>query len=268
MKRILTILIITLMFLVNGAFSYAVTSPSPTPTKTQAKPTITPVVTDDADQEKLEKIKDLIASEAARRNLVDRRGIIGTVKSTTNTQIKLVDNKNKERQIDIDELTKFEGGSDEDSFGISDIKQGDVLSSIGLYYKESGRLLARFISRATNIPQNIEGIVASKDAKNFTIDVVGDDGKRKTVSIETSTKTVSYEDGESVKAGFSKILPELRVIVVGFMDPKIKDQLNASRIIVLVSIPPTNKMKQFANTLNQDVPVSTGSAGKVAPIIK
>lgn len=244
-------------------------TPVPT-TKITPFPTtkITPIDTQ-TQQNQIEKIKDLVASKVAELKLVDKRGIIGTVKSSSNSEIKVIDLKKQEKQIEIDELTKFQSSTeDEGSFGISDIKTGDVISSIGLFNKATKKLLARFVSRAANIPQSVEGVVTAKDLKAFTFDMVGEDGKKKTVSVETSTKTSSVDEGKTLKSGFTKIEVDQRVIVVGFDDPKIKAQLNASRILFFLSIPPSAEMKKFQNISNNEAPVSTGSAGKVAPITR
>ncbi|HVT01152.1 MAG TPA: hypothetical protein VHE53_02850 [Patescibacteria group bacterium] len=267
MKKTFLILTITLLLMLGVSKSYAVT-PTPTAaaktTPAKTTPTKIPEVTEEENQ--IEKIKDLVASKVAELNLVDKRGLIGTVKSTTNTQITITDDKNTERQIDIDELTKFDSGDDKNTdFGISDIKKGDLFSFIGLFNKETKRLLARFVSKAKNVPENIEGVITNKDAKNYTFDLVTEAGKKYTVNVETSTKTSDIEDGDLTKSGFSKIDEEQRAIVVGFFDPDQKDQINASRIIVL-PVPPSDLMKKQLS--NDEVPTSTGSAGKVQPIVK
>lgn len=263
MRKIYITILGSILVLTNATLAYAI---SPTPTPANISPTLTPKETD-AQQNQIEKIKDLVASKVAELKLVDKRGIVGTVKSSSNTEMVVSDYRNDPAQIDIDELTKFQSDSDK-TFGISDIKSGDVLSIVGLFNKDAKRLLARFITRATNIPQNIEGVVVSKDLKDFTFELVSAKGKKNTIDVSTSTKTVSYDNGQSVKSGFSKIDMAQRVIVVGFADPKIKDQINSTRIIVFSSIPPSSDMKKFETQANDVVPVSSGSAGKVQPITK
>lgn len=202
---------------------------SPTPTGGDISPTKKPTPTQSVQDSQIEKIKDLVASRVAELKLVDKRGIIGRVKSSTNSQITLVNTKGKQILVDIDELTKFESAGA--SFGISDIKAGDSLSIVGLFNKQTERLLARFAEKATNIPENVEAVVIAKDIRAFTLNVVTTDGKRKTINVETSTKTSSYAGGETLKSGFSKIKPGERIIVVGFPDKSAEDELNASRLI-------------------------------------
>jgi len=262
-KILLTIVALFSILALSSVSSFAVTI-TPSPTDAKISPTIAP---NSVDESQIEKIKDLVASRVAELKLVDKKGILGTVKNSTNTQINLTNHKNLEASIDIDELTKFQTDNDK-SFGISDIKKGDVLSIIGLYNKETKRLLARFVERATSIPENIEGVVAGKDTRNFTMDIVGVDEKTKIVDVQSSTKTTSYDKGVSTKSGFSKITVGERIIIVGFADPKIENQINTSRIIHFPNLPPSRKLINALNISKEKTPVSTGSAGKLQPITR
>ncbi len=259
-------LVIILSFFTVGKTGAVTPTPKPTD-----KPgvTVAPTARPDISQEaEVNKIKDLVASRVAELKLVDKRGIIGNVKSASNTEMTVTDYKGQEIQIDIDELTKFESDSTNATFGISDIKTGDTLSIIGLYNKESKRLLARFVSEAKNIPLNLEGGILSKDAANFTITIITSDGKKKAINIESSTKTSSYDKDGLTKSGFTKIDTGEFVIVVGFADPKIKDQINASRVIHFPTLSLSSIIKKFIDIENENIPVSTGSAGKIQPIVK
>ena len=263
MKKLLVIIFILLFSATTS--SYAITT-TPTPLK-KVTPTGTPEVTkEQEDIDRIEKIKDLVASKVAELKLVEKRGILGVVKSTTNTQIILEDIKKRQRVIDIDELTKFKSTGKE-SFGISDIKEGDMLSFVGLYNKDSKRLLARFVSRDVS-PVNIEGIVALKDGENFTITIVSEEGSKKIIDIQTSTKTTSYDGENSKRSGFSKIERGQRAIVVGFADLKKKGTINAQRVIHFTDLPPSSGMRKFVDFVDEDAPVSTGSGKKLQPIIK
>lgn len=258
-------LIFLLVFCFALAASTTVFAATPAPTK---KLTPTPAVTQEEKQvDTIEKIKDLVASKVAELKLVDKRGILGTVKSTTNTQIVIENNNKTQVMIDIDELTKFDS-SEKDSFGISDVKEGDFLSFLGLYNKDSKRLLARFISYASNVPVNIEAVIIEKNTKEFTLEVVDTFGKKSIINVESSTKTNVYQDGETVKSGFTKVSEGERIIVAGFADKKEKDVINASRIIHFPDLPLSGDLTKHKDMVDTQVPVSSGSAGKVEPIIK
>lgn len=220
------ITIIIIMTTWAGQVAAVSPTPSPTPQDTQ-----------------IEKIKDLVASRVAELKLVDKKGAVGKVKSASNSQITLINSRNLQVIVDIDELTKFDGASTK-SYGISDIKSGDTLSVIGLFNKQTEKLLARFVTPASNIPQNIEGVVTSKNAKDFSLTIGTVDGKKIVINIETSTKTALFEEGETIKSGFSKIKTSERVIVVGFFDKTSKDQINAARVIHFPSLALSNELKK------------------------
>ena len=77
--------------------------------------------------------------------LVEKRGIIGTVTDSSDTQITVTDIAGNIRFVDVDELTKFYS-SDSKTFGISDIKNGMTIGVLGLYNKQSRRILAREVN--------------------------------------------------------------------------------------------------------------------------
>ncbi len=266
MKKIFVIILAVLFLALSQSVFAQTTKPTTKPT---LKPSTTPEVSKEAQEiDTIEKIKDLVASKVAELKLVDKRGIMGIVKSSSNTQITIDDNKGGQRVIDIDELTKFETDDEDESFGISDVKKGDNLSFIGLFNKDTKRLLARFISKLSSIPTNIEGVVYEKNPKEFTLTIVTADGKKKTIDVQTSTKTSIYEDGETTKSGFTKITAGERVLVVGFNSKDDENAISASRIIHFPNIALSQDLKKYKDLLKIDAPTSTGSAGSVKPITR
>lgn len=228
----------------------------------KVSPTVSAATTpESSDLERIQKIKDLVASRVAELNLVEKRGIVGTVKEVNGMQIIIDDLDQNQKTIDIDELTKFQKDGDIKSFGISDVKKGDNLSFIGLYNKETKRLLARFIAKASNIPSYFEGIISDKDVKNYILTVINENGDKKLIDVQSSTKTSSHDaETKITKSGFTKIQTDERIIVVGFPDLKDKNTINASRIIHFKSLPPSKKMKAFTQIQPEDKnPTSSGS---------
>jgi hypothetical protein len=212
-----------------------------TPTSAPSK---NPVATTSAETETLQKVIDLIASQSAKRNDLEKKGILGVVQEATTTKILVEDLLNNERTVDIDELTKFGSGDDTKSFGVSDIKSGNIFSFIGKYNKETKRLLARFVIKVTNIPVQFEGVVLSINSTDGTFLAVDSDGNKKTIDVSSSTKTASYSatDG-TVKSGFSRIEIGQRVLITGFDDLQDTEKLIASRVIHFINIMLTNGMK-------------------------
>ncbi len=228
MKKIIfcLFLIAYLLLLVNPIYAI---SPSPSPdTSTSTKA--------NQFEQQITSLKDRIASRVAELKLVQRRGVIGTVTDISNTVITLTDLQGKTRLIDVDELTKFTSPSAKSAFGISDITKGTKLGILGLYNKQSQRLLARFVNVLV-LPQIISGGTVSVDSSNFAFTVATDAGQQN-IDVETTTKTTSYsKDAGALRIGFSKIKPNQHVIVVGYPNLKDKNRISASSILVLLDIP-------------------------------
>ncbi len=238
MKKTFFIIISLLFTVLLTHTAYAQTS-TPKPT-TSASPSV--------DESQVERIKDIVASRVAELNLVEKKGVLGKVISTTSTQITLEDINGDKRIIEIDELTKFKDPKNDD-YGISDVKSNDSIGVIGLLNKAADRILARFVNTVTSIPEYFDGVVTETNAKNFQLTAVDADGKKKIIDIVTSTKTSSYtkEDG-LIKSGFSKIKEGQRIYAAGFMDSKVDNQLNATRVIHFLDLIPSEQMLLHAQT--------------------
>lgn len=227
------------------AFNFLSISYAASPTPADREPSSTP---SGALTDRIQKIKDMVASRVAELKLVEKRGLLGKVLEFSNTQITIEDEANVKKFIDIDELTKFEDSSNK-TFGISDIKKGDMLSAVGLYNKDSKRLLSRVISTVKNLPAQFEGIVTSLNTRGFELDLITADGTNKTIAVETSTKTFAYsEDGKTVKSGFSKIAEGQRILVTGFESKTDGDTVAAIRVLHFLDLPPSAEMKNHQVT--------------------
>lgn len=188
-------------------------------------------------QELRDQLIDNIASRVAQLKLVEKRGITGIVTDVTNTQITLTDLQNNTRFVDVDELTKFSSPKNKETFGISDISKDMTIGVLGLYNKESRRILARFVS-TVNIPLIIHGAVAKIDNQNFTLYIATKDNDQITVDIENLTRTFSYtQSGDYTKSGFSKIKENNSIIAVGVLNIGNKNRMTAARVIFFPEIP-------------------------------
>lgn len=244
-----------------------------------ASPTITfaatptPVMDESLSQKldaQINNLKDKIASRVAQLNLVEKRGIIGTVTEVSDTKLTIKDLKGDDRPVDVDEITKFSSPTTKDaSFGISDITKGTKISVLGLYNKESKRTLARFIDVVT-VPKFIDGQIASINKPDFSLTVISENGKTTTIDIENITKTTSYDaDLTPVKSGFSKMEVGERINIVGYPNKKDEARLIATRILLFPDLPKNPKIvipeSALTNTSDQITP-STGSGKKVTPL--
>ncbi len=207
--------------------------------------------------DRIDQLKNKVASKVAELKLVEKRGMVGKVDSISSTQITIVDINNQSRIIDVDEITKFESKE-----GISSITKGDTIGALGLYNKESERLLARFITEY-KLPLFIRGVITSKDEENFTVSVTTVEGTTYIVDVERLTKTFSF-DKELEDAGFSGIKLNQNTVVVGFKDPKEKNRVTASKIVTFVGIPRNPKIR-IVEVSPTTIP-STGSGVKLTPI--
>lgn len=200
--------------------------------------TLTPTPKEESAEEvdeKVDQLKNKVASRVAELNLVEKRGFIGTVKSVSDAQITVTDLNNKNRIIQIDELTKYSSNEDE-NFTESDIKVGSKISALGLYNKDSKKLLARFINEIS-IPVFISGVVSEIDEKEFTITIKTTDSKNFTVDIENITKTYELSNDELDASGFSKIEKMQNVFIVGFPDVDEENRISATKAVIVPDIP-------------------------------
>jgi len=239
---IIFITVINIIFLTPIA-AWAV---SPTPSKTISPTKVsTPSATIEEEQKSIQKIKEMVANKVAKLKLVEKRGILGTVKEVSNSQITVFDQTNRIRFIDIDELTKFqESIGSSKTFGISDIKAGDILGFVGTYNKDTRRLLARFVTKTTSIPKHYTGIITGVNLKDFSFTIYTTEGTKKTIDVETSTKTRGYSAGDDdiQKSGFSKMKIGERILVVGFDSEDEKDRVSASRILHFTDLLPSKDL--------------------------
>ncbi len=242
MKNFVTVLTIFTFFTVVTSTASAQTK---TPTKTP-NPTAKSEVTKES-QTAIEKIKDAVASKVAELNLVEKKGVYGKVVETTTSQITIEDTEGNQHIVEIDELTRFEGEKQSDDFGISDIEPNSTISAIGLYNKETEKLLARFITQKINIPTVISGAITSVDEDEYTITVIDKAGVEYTVDIERSTDSYIY-DKELTESGFSKFATGEKVIVTGPLSKDEDNRISAERVLHFKSLPPTAEIKKHIST--------------------
>lgn len=198
----------------------------------------------------INQLKDKIASRVSQLNLVEKRGIVGTIQDVTNSQITLADTQGRTRYIDVDEITKFSSAASNASFGLSDLKKGMNVSVLGIYNKESQRILARFIDTMA-MPKRVNGEIAAIDNKNFQLSIMTADQKTIKVEIDTTSTVTSYSSGGSLtKYGFSKLNSGDRVEVIGYPDKKDATLLIADRLIDLLNAPKDPNISLTTSTTN------------------
>jgi len=239
------------VFLISALLFFAVTN-----TSFAAEPKPSP--TSAALNSQINQLKDKIASQVSKLNLVEKRGMIGTVQAVANNQITLSDRKGNIRYVDVDEITKFSSGTNA-TFGISDVKKGMLIRVLGIYNKDSQRILARYIDTET-IPTRYAGEITAIDGKNFQLTIMTTDQKSVNVEIDTTSTVSSYTTGgDLTKYGFSKLTVGNRVFVTGYPDKKDATLLIADRMIVYNDAPKDASIQIVTPTLPATIaPTSTG----------
>ena len=241
-------------------------STAQTTTPSSKKATVTDSETNEKLSEQINNLKDRIASRVAELQLVEKKGVVGTVNEATSSQMTLNDVDGEVIIVDVDEITKFSSPNNKNDFGISDIDEGMKISVVGNYNKQSRRLLARFVDEVT-IPAYINGMVAEVDEDSGTITVATEDKKQIVVDVETVTKTSEYDGEETVRSGFSQIEVGTRVVLQGYADKSDANRVVATRILLLPGFPKNPKIVIPDEALLNDESVpSTGSGKKLTPI--
>ena len=238
-KTFTSFILLSFVFCLMTTQIFAAT-PTPRPSQNQ-------ISSDSAELEKIQKIKDIVAKKVTELNLVEKRGIIGTLKDVSGMQLTVTDIKGNIRHFEVDELTKF-SFSTKTTVGISDLEKGSRYSFIGIYNKETQKLLVRDIDSVDTIPVYFEGAISDVDSDNYQLTVVNERGEKKKVDIQNSTKTsLASTDGDLTKSGFSKLAVNERVLAIGFWDKKDKDLLSSLRVIHFKSVPPSKEMQSHIN---------------------
>jgi hypothetical protein len=229
----LLILPILSLFFVTSSVNAATPSETPVPSKKAGL--------DAKLNAQISELKEKIASRVSELNLVERRGIIGVVSEVSGNKITIKDVSGKTRFIDVDEITKFSSASNK-SFGLSDLTKGTRVSALGLYNKQSKRILARFINTSID-PTIINGAITALDDKNFFITITTDDQKQIKLDIQTNSKIFSYDKKDGLaRSGFSKLVLGNRVMAIGFPDKKDATTIVPNRVTEFTDIPKSPKI--------------------------
>ena len=259
MKIRLIISIITVIFLSQVFFSISAThaqTKTPTASAGLLPPSSTP-----ADKELIDKLKQIeilkekIATKVAQVRDEQKSGMMGIIKSIENNTI-VIQNFLGEQKFSFSEDTvvfKMENNLKKEA-KTSDLKNGQLISSLGNYNDARDLLLSKFIY-IQEYPTRITGKIADLDKSNFTLTVKAKDGDQ-LIDIEKNTAISIYQKGKgSQKGGFSKFKLGDTVFIIASTNAKEENRFNALRIIDLPSL----------NTSPTSTASPTPSPTKIAP---
>lgn len=197
----------------------------------------TPIIsTANATTKKIEDLKDRLATKVAELRQTSRRGIYGTVKSTSITSF-VVETKTKDVKIDLmDEMKVIQYLKGKRTILTSeDIAKGDLVAVFGDHDATLDLLKATIVVIQSPSPERISGTVSARDDTEFTLTIITPQGQTVMIDIEKPTKTLAWnrEKKEIIKSGFSKIVAGATIHVVGFPVPKKENRISADRILDL-----------------------------------
>lgn len=205
------------------------------PVFAQEEATVTPTPTSEK-KSKIEEIKEKVASTVAQLNLVSKRGILGEITKIEKNQL-TIERNDEARIVDVDELTNYSRVESDDKrteLKFSDLDVGDTIVAIGIYNRESRRLLARFIL-VKEIAIQVSGLVKEVDIKDASI-TIEDKKKGESFIIDIDKKTIirNYTKAkELVKSTLPKIEIGQRAHVFGLANKGDKNHVSASRLLLL-----------------------------------
>ncbi|OGG35771.1 hypothetical protein A2363_03540 [Candidatus Gottesmanbacteria bacterium RIFOXYB1_FULL_47_11] len=194
--------------------------------------TSTESATTPATNQKLDELKDRLASAATQLKQSQKRAIWGTVKTTSVSTI-TVETKTSDVKIELTDTIKVAQiiKGERTDLTTDDLAKGDTVAVFGDYDAALELLKAKVIFIQGAIPLRISGTITQSDKKNFTVTVATPEGQSYIVDIESTTKNTLWnkEDG-TAKGAFSKLLVGDTVHVLGTQS-KDKSRISAARVL-------------------------------------
>lgn len=225
-----------------------------------ASPSATPIRTSTPVNQQIEDLKNRLATKAAELKQLERRALVGTVKSKTISTLTM-ETETKDRKIELtDDIKVFELiKGKRTTLTIDDVTPDDRITVFGDFDATLDILQAKVIVVQNGVlPTQIEGTIGEVNKPDYSFTVVTNDQKTYTVDFETVTKTNLWSaDGSLVKGGFSKIIPGNIVVVTGTPVAKKTDRVSASRIL---------NLGDLTGTIAVDTkPGSASASAKITP---
>lgn len=212
-------------FWVNGVFAQT-TTPKATPTPTKSGPT---------NQNKIDDLKERIATKVAELRQTQRQAIAGTVSDISLSTIS-IETQTKEVKIELtDDISVYQTiRTIRTKRTIDDIDKGDFVVVFGDFDSSLDILEAKLIYIQATPPERISGTVTDVDEAAFTFTATAGGNRKVVVDFEKATiLNVWANVGGVAKAGFSKIAVGDSIHVLGTAVPKKENRLSAIRILDL-----------------------------------
>lgn len=223
-----TILIIALFLLV-AVFAL--------PAKAQT-PTGEPDELTQTQKQKIEDLKERVATKVAQMRTPVYKVILGEIKSVDKDSL-VSKTRQGEKKILLTEETKIFviTRGKKTPIPVSNLKVDDRIATIGSTDPQ-GAFVAKWVL-AKPLPRNIHGVIEKIDRSNATISVKTGQGTTYVVDIETTTKIQSWKGGNFEKLGLSKLNIGDRLHVHGLKVEDEENRISAVRILVLPGATPS-----------------------------
>jgi hypothetical protein len=184
-------------------------------------------------QQKLDTLKDRLASAATQLKQSQKRAIFGTVKMTSVSTI-TVSTKTSDIKIELtDSISVFQILKGKRTKLTTDqITKGDDVVVFGDYDTNLDILKAQVIFIQGSIPERISGTITAVSKKDYTITVATQEGQSYIVDFETTTKNFNWTKDKGVqKAGFSQLIVGDTVHVLETPEANLQNRVSALRIL-------------------------------------
>ena len=192
--------------------------------------------TPSATTQKIEDLKERIATKVAQLKTTQRRAVYGTVKAASITSF-TVETLTRDLKIELtDDITVIQYLKGKRTvLTPEDISKGDAVVVFGQFDTTLDLLTARIVFIQGALPEHVAGTVTDRNDKEFTLTVTTPQGQAVIIDIEKTTKTILWdrEKKELVKSGFSTITTGSIVHIMGTPVPKQEHRISADRILNL-----------------------------------
>lgn len=195
--------------------------------------------TPSATTQKIEDLKERIATKVAQLKTTQPRAVYGTVKTVSITSF-TVETPTRDLKIELTEditVIQYLKGK-RTTLALEDIAKGDTVVVFGQFDTTLDLLTARIVFIQGALPEYAAGTVTARDDKEFTLTVTTPESQNFIIDIEKTTKTLLWdkEKKELAKSSYSKIATGSAIHVIGSAVPKEERRISADRILNLGSL--------------------------------
>ncbi len=200
----------------------------------QEDTTVSPTPSTSINAEKIQDLKDKLATKVAELRENQTRGFLGEIASKNSTSFTLVTAEEKEVKVRYSEDTFVYDltGSKKTEKKLTDLTNLQSAAVIGLYDATENILSAKSIY-LQNMYLYFTGEVVVVDKDNATLTIKQPSGSNKVIDYEKTTKADEFVEEKLVKSGLSRINAGDRLHIWGKISDNDNQKISAVRILRL-----------------------------------